>query len=119
MQRTGLIVLIIIFAIFILLQFLGTVGTLREYFCITCTWVIFQFAITVVNFILITFYSSTLWGSASWSLLVLVFGLIYLRDLYLIHVGVEQQQQQQQMRSSMQIGSGGGDGTTTENSLVY
>ncbi len=114
--------LIVIFALFILFQLLGTIGTLREYFCITCTYVILQFAISVVNFILITFYGSTLWGAASWSLLVLVFGLIYLRDLYLIHIGEEKQQVEQQTRrsSSLQIGSssGGGEGRCGDGTAV-
>lgn len=66
----------------------------RSLFTLTCGYVLLQFAISVVGFLLITFYGTLLWAAAGWSLLVLIFALVYLRDLYLIFMEGEVERQQ-------------------------
>ena len=114
-----MIAMIVVFSIFILFQFLGLFGCFRENFCSTCSYVILQFGTTVAIFILITFYGTTLWAASSWSLFVLIFALIYLRDLYLIYIDKEHHQQQQAQFTIETTESGGQNCTIDNNEVFY
>jgi len=58
-----MIILIVIFGIFILFESLGLLSTWQEHFCLASTYVLVLFGVTVVEFILVTFYGPFLWHS--------------------------------------------------------
>ena len=75
---------ITILSVVMFFDVLGLVGSIKEHLCMTASFVALQGAFCIIYLIQFLFNGFKLWGTPTWTFLVAVVGLIFVRDLYLI-----------------------------------
>ena len=62
---------------------MGLFGAIKEHFCLTTTFVVLHFLGTIGSFAE-ALKTKALWSEFAWSFLVTIVGVLYVRDLVLI-----------------------------------